>query len=89
MRMSLVLFAVAAIINNSSVAVAQEAAACSSCLRSGSCDTKKETCSSECRARLFNLDPRRNECVAKCFNIAAQCAQAALATCSTANACSK
>jgi hypothetical protein len=32
-----------------------------------SCEAKRQSCTAECYARYFTIDPKRNECVARCL----------------------
>jgi hypothetical protein len=31
------------------------------------CEAKRQSCTAECHARYFTIDPKRNECVANCM----------------------
>jgi hypothetical protein len=31
------------------------------------CEAKRQSCTAECRARHFTIDPKRNECIANCM----------------------
>ena len=70
-----------------SFAFGQATTTCMTCLRAEACDSKRTVCTAECRARMFTVDPRRAECLTKCSNTTAQCAQAALNFCQQLNAC--
>ena len=72
----------------SPLAIAQVTTNCATCVQAEDCGNKRATCNSECRARMFAVDPRRAECLTRCFNNEAQCAQAALSSCRSRNACS-
>ncbi|TCZ56730.1 hypothetical protein EXY23_19285 [Roseicella aquatilis] len=39
------------------------------------CEAKRRSCISECHARFFSIDPRRNACIADCMAEAARCAR--------------
>jgi hypothetical protein len=39
------------------------------------CEVKRRSCITECRARSFSIDPRRNACIANCTAEAAKCAR--------------
>jgi hypothetical protein len=31
------------------------------------CEAKRQSCTAECHARYFTVDPKRNECIANCM----------------------
>ena len=39
------------------------------------CETKRRSCITECHARFFSIDPKRNACIANCTAEAARCAR--------------
>jgi hypothetical protein len=43
--------------------------------RSSGCDEKGEQCVSECRARMFTIDPRRSICLHNCSQELTACTQ--------------
>jgi hypothetical protein len=60
---------------------------CTQCVTAYGCESKRETCIAECRARLFAIDPKRSECLVGCDRKVIQCAQSADSSCRTKNAC--
>jgi len=59
-------------------ALAQERAAsarCDGCLGLEQCTHRLATCQSECRARIFAVDPRRNVCLKECSESVPACGQ--------------
>jgi hypothetical protein len=87
LRLGICLILSVCIGGSSSLVLAQVAGSCTACVRSEGCDNKRSSCSSECRARIFSVDPRRAECLAKCLTDADRCAQAALSSCRELKAC--
>jgi hypothetical protein len=69
------------------MAEAQPMGGCASCVALAGCMTASETCVAECRARLFNIDPRRSECVTSCSSKATLCTSAAERICREQNLC--
>jgi hypothetical protein len=69
------------------LATAQPASGCAACVSAAGCDTKRDNCVAECRARLFTIDPRRADCITKCSNEAALCSRTADGACRTRNLC--
>jgi len=61
--------------------------ACETCVAAAGCDTTHETCVAECRARLFNVDPRRADCIAACSTADVQCTRGAESACRAGNSC--
>ena len=37
------------------------------------CEAKRQSCTAECYARYFMIDPKRNECVARCMSEENKC----------------
>ena len=37
------------------------------------CEAKRQSCTAECYARYFTIDPKRNECVARCMSEENKC----------------
>jgi hypothetical protein len=72
---------------SSGFAAAQPASGCAACVSAAGCDTKRDNCVAECRARLFTIDPRRADCMTECSNLAAQCSRTADGACRTRNLC--
>ena len=63
-----------------SPAPAQDGAAraqCEGCLGPEQCAQLLLTCRSECRARIFAVDPRREVCLKGCSEVEPRCAQTA------------
>lgn len=69
------------------LASAQSANDCAACVSAAACDTRQDSCVAECRARLFDIDPRRNDCLAACATKASQCSQSARTACRAQNQC--
>lgn len=61
--------------------------ACESCAGAPGCESKREACVAECRARLFSVDPRRPDCIASCVSTAVQCARSVESFCRAGNCC--
>jgi hypothetical protein len=55
--------------------------------RIAGCDEKREQCVSECRARMFSIDPRRSVCLKICADEVTACAHSAEAFCKAGNRC--
>jgi hypothetical protein len=55
--------------------------------RVGGCDEKREQCVSECRARMFSIDPRRSVCLETCAEEVTTCARSVEAFCKVGNRC--
>lgn len=53
------------------------AAQCEGCLAPEQCAQQLETCRSECRARIFAADPRREVCLKGCSESEPRCHQTA------------
>jgi hypothetical protein len=66
---------------------AQAAGGCAACVGAAACDTKQASCVQQCRARYFNVDPRRSDCIAHCEAVSSQCTQVAGSACRTQNSC--
>jgi hypothetical protein len=61
-------------------ALAQDGTApakCEGCLGPEQCAQQLQTCRSECRARIFAVDPRREVCLKGCSEVGPRCAQTA------------
>lgn len=61
-------------------ALAQDGTApaqCEGCLGPEQCAQQLATCRSECRARIFTVDPRREVCLKACSEVEPRCAQTA------------
>lgn len=61
-------------------AVAQQAAnpiLCAGCLGPEQCVERLQSCRSECRARIFSVDPRRETCLKGCLETEQKCTQSA------------
>jgi hypothetical protein len=59
-------------------ALAQDGVAsaqCEGCLAPEQCAQQRETCRSECRARIFAVDPQREVCLKGCSEVEPRCAQ--------------
>lgn len=52
-------------------------ARCEGCLELEQCAYRLETCQSECRARIFAVDPRREVCLKGCSETGLRCTQTA------------
>jgi hypothetical protein len=63
------------------LAWAQPPPVCDSCLANAHCEADDQACLPACRARFFNVDPRRRDCLAQCATARKQCERAALTTC--------
>jgi hypothetical protein len=70
-----------------SLASAQPAARCETCVVSYGCENTRASCIAECRARLFSVDPKRSECIEACARKAAECTRTADTSCKTQKAC--
>jgi hypothetical protein len=68
-------------------AAAQSNALCTACLAYAHCDGGDTSCTPNCEARYFNVDPRRATCLAQCKTALDQCQTAALTTCRGQKAC--
>jgi hypothetical protein len=68
-------------------AAAQSNALCTACLAFAHCDGTDTSCTPNCEARYFNIDPRRATCLAQCKAAVDQCQATALATCRDQKAC--
>jgi hypothetical protein len=66
---------------------AQTASGCSACIRGAGCDSTRDACIAECRARLFSVDPKRATCTTGCSNAAGQCTKSAEDACRERNMC--
>ncbi|MGE0223194.1 MAG: hypothetical protein AB7F35_18340 [Acetobacteraceae bacterium] len=66
---------------------AQMTPTCTTCLGLFNCDEKAASCSAECTARLFAIDPRRAECLRTCNAEATSCSQTAARDCRSILAC--
>jgi hypothetical protein len=63
-----------------SPALAQDSTApaqCEGCLGPEQCAQQLTTCRSECRARIFAVDPRREVCLKGCSEVEPRCSQTA------------
>ena len=69
------------------IATAQPADDCAACVGASGCDTKRDACIAECRARIFSIDPKRTDCIADCSSKAQQCMQTASSSCRARNLC--
>jgi len=70
-----------------SLASAQTADRCNTCIVSYGCDNTRASCVAECRARLFSVDPKRSECIEACARKASECTRTADTSCKTQKAC--
>jgi hypothetical protein len=66
---------------------AQSNGKCEGCISAAGCDAQREACVADCRARLFNIDPKRPACIAGCSNAAAQCERDAEKACLEKSSC--
>ena len=48
---------------------------CANCLGAGQCNQRTESCRSECRSRLFAVDPHRDACLQGCAESHLKCAE--------------
>jgi hypothetical protein len=37
------------------------------------CEARRQSCTAECYARFFSIDPKRNECIAGCMSEETKC----------------
>ena len=66
---------------------AQSPGSCQNCTASAVCNDQRDGCVAECRARLFNIDPRRADCIAQCVTAAAHCTRQTETSCQAGKSC--
>ena len=75
-----------AVMASSGLAVGQNLD-CRSCARQSDCGLKRDACISECRARIFSIDPRRTGCINTCDDAATACMHSVENYCQSGRRC--
>jgi hypothetical protein len=66
---------------------AQTASRCQACVGAAKCDVRHASCTAECTARYFSIDPKRSQCMRECANTSDQCTKIAGIDCRSRNLC--